>query len=181
MSQIYVVEGRNDVTRLKQLFPKINIVSVNGSAINQDIVEMLKDKVSDYEIILCMDPDYAGEKIRKYLEKELKNVTHIFIDRKDAHNKNHTKIGFEHVSDEVLLDAFSKHMKANVYKTSDITISFLHQEGLIAGSNSRKLRNLLANELNIGHVNGKTLFKRLNSFGITKEDVIKALKKVKAK
>lgn len=177
MDQIYVVEGRNDITRLKQLYPNINIVSVNGSAINADIVDMLRAKVATHEIILCMDPDYAGERIRTHLSKELKEVTHIFIKKADAHNYNHTKIGFEHVTDEVLEMAFSKHMKANENSNSDITMNFLYELGLVCSVNSKRLRRQLSDTMNLGHVNGKTLLNRLNSFGITKAEVIVAIEK----
>lgn len=178
--QIFVVEGKNDERRLKEIYPNINVVSVNGSAINKDIVNLLIDKQDEYEIVLFMDPDYAGEKIRNEIENKLKHVTHIFIERDSSHNKNYTKIGVEHVSDNDLIEAMSRHMKPIDNFKSDISLSFLYQVGLVGIINSNNLRKELSKELNLGNVNGKTLKNRLNNFGICKEKVEEALKKVKA-
>lgn len=174
--QIFVVEGRNDVTRLTQVFPNLNVVSVNGSAINEDIVSMLVAKAETHEIVLCMDPDYPGEKIRKTISSKLTNVSHIFIEKEIAFSKNKKKIGLEHLNDDQikeLLNNIVREEKNNVH--SNITIEFLYNNKLIGNKDSNTIRNELAKKLNLGYVNGKTLLKRLNHFNITKEEILNHL------
>lgn len=174
--QIFVVEGRNDVTRLKHVFPDLNVVSVNGSAINEDIINLLKNKVNTHEIVLCMDPDYPGEKIRKTISMELKNVSHIFIDKNIAYSKNKKKIGLEHLNnDEIKKLLKNIVVEKQVSFDNSITLDFLYNNELIGHINSNKKRNELAKKLNIGYVNGKTLLKRLKQFNISQEEVLNNL------
>lgn len=173
--QIIVVEGKNDVTRLKQVFPNINVVSVNGSAIDPKIVLMLKEKQSTHEIILCTDPDYPGLKIRSALEAELGTVSHVFIERKIAFSKNKKKIGLEHLNNNEIRDAFSNILKKQEENTNDINLEFLVNVGLIGNDNSKYLRNEVSKILNIGHVNGKTLLSRINNFNIDKDKIIETI------
>ncbi|HBG33487.1 MAG TPA: ribonuclease M5, partial [Acholeplasmataceae bacterium] len=37
--KVVVVEGRNDASRLKQIYPDIKIITTNGSAIKEDSVQ----------------------------------------------------------------------------------------------------------------------------------------------
>lgn len=176
-NQIVVVEGKNDVTRLKQVFPNINVVSVNGSAINNDIVELLKDKQKTHEIIICTDPDYPGLKIRSSLEATLDEVSHVFIERKIAYSKNRKKIGLEHLTNKEIIQAFENVLKKSDESTSDVDLEFLYSVGLVGDSNSKELRNKLSTNLNLGHVNGKTLLNRITNFNVTREMIIESLSK----
>ncbi|VEU79721.1 ribonuclease M5 [Haploplasma axanthum] len=173
--QIYVVEGKNDVTRLKQVFPFINVVSVGGSAIDDKIIDMLIEKKDTYDIILCMDPDYPGEKIRKTISSKLGIVSHVFLEREISYSKNKKKIGLEHLSDDDIKEVFKNIIQETKNNDSDITMSFLYEVGLLGKKNSKLLRDDISKKLNIGHVNGKTLYNRLINFSISKEDIVKHL------
>lgn len=177
-NQIVVVEGKNDIVRLKQVFPTLNVVSVNGSAINEDVVNMLIEKSETHEIIICTDPDYPGVKIRHELENKIKDVSHLFIERKIAFSRNRKKIGLEHLNNKQIIELFGNIIKASPKSDSDVDISFLHEYKLIGEANSKEVRTNLSNKLNLGHVNGKTLLNRIKSFNISKEDIINALKEV---
>lgn len=170
--QIFVVEGKNDIAKLKRLYPNINVVGVNGSETNQDTIDYLKTINKTHEIILCMDPDYPGKQIRTKLEKELNNVSHVFFDRNSAKSKNHKKIGLEHIDDEILKKEIN-----NIIKFSSINNEFeysdLFELELVGHNNSKEKRLKLTNYLKIDNCNGKRLFNRLNSLGITKEELTK--------
>lgn len=173
-TKVYVVEGRNDTTRLKQVFPGINVLSVGGSAINSDILKLLHELKIDHEIIVVTDPDYPGKKIRTTIEKEIGDVSHIYVSRDLARNKNNTKIGIEHMSEFDLKEAF-KYEHKNVNKKSDLTMNALFELKLVGNFDSNKLRSKLSNKLNLGHVNGKALLERLKMLGINKEALIKEM------
>lgn len=170
--KVYVVEGRNDATRLKQVFKDIKVLSVNGSSVDKDVLKLLERIKNEYEIVLVTDPDYPGEKIRKTISNKIGNVSHIFVEQKQARNKNNTKIGIEHMSDEDLINTFKYKIKNNTIK-SDITIDTLYNQQLIGHTNSKAKRKYLSDKLNIGHVNGKTLLERLNMIGLSKKELIR--------
>lgn len=177
--QIFVVEGRNDVTRLKQVFPSINVVSVNGSAINEDVVSMLVEKALTHEVVICTDPDYPGLRIRSFLERKIPNASHIFIERNIARSKNGKKLGLEHLSNEEIKETFNQVLRiSDKENTKEVSLSFLYDLNIV-GDNSKDLRNKVAKSLNLGHVNGKTLLKRINSFNISEEKILEVVKVIK--
>lgn len=175
MKQIYVVEGLHDVDRLKRYNPNFEIVSVGGSAIQKKSLDYLKEASKTHEMILCLDPDHAGERIRRILSKELLNVTHVFLKQEESYSKNFKKIGFEHVSDEVLDHAFSHIRKENLKSVSDVDFAFLHEIGVIGSPNSGILREILSEAFHLGHVNGKKILERIKAFNIMKKDIIGVL------
>jgi ribonuclease M5 len=173
--KIFVVEGRNDESRLKQIYPTIEVITTNGSAIDPDKVEVLQKLDETHDIILFLDPDHAGERIRRILGKSLTHVFHAFIDQNLAHSKNGKKIGVEHASTQTIQEALKDMKIVFTDSKSDVTHSFLHDIGLTGGKNSKILRAKLSVNLKIGHVNGKTLYHRLKIFNISQKDIIEVL------
>lgn len=166
--QIFVVEGKNDVNKLKSIFKDINVISVGGSEVNKDVVNYLKQLKSTHEIIIITDPDYPGKKIRDYLESEIKDVKHIFLERHYSKSKNKKKIGLEHVSKEIIKEKLEEIISFN--QNEDLlTNEDLINNKLIGFENSKNLRYKLTTFLKIDNCNGKRLLKRLNSLNINKE------------
>ncbi|MCD4827654.1 MAG: ribonuclease M5 [Acholeplasmataceae bacterium] len=174
--KVFVVEGRNDFSRLKQLYPDIFILTTNGSAILDSTLDALIELDKTHDIILFLDPDYAGERIRKILSKKLKNIFHAFIEQDKAYSKNRKKIGVEHAKKEDIELALNHIKMTHEISHSDIDMHFLYESKLIGQKDSKKLRVYLSNELHLGHVNGKTLLDRLIQFNINKKQVLEVLK-----
>jgi len=172
--QIYVVEGKNDRMRLQSLFPKIEVLITQGSAINLSTLTILESLDETHDIILFLDPDHAGDRIRRILSHKLKHVYHAFIDQDDAHSKNQKKIGVEHASDETIIKALHM-MRRPCLTRSDITYSFLHEHQLTGSTNSKAIRTIISRAFKIGYVNGKTLYQRLHLFGIKQKEIIEVL------
>src|SRR5690554_2825719 len=173
--KVFVVEGKNDYSRLKQLYPDMFIIITNGSEILEDSIEALTKLDETHDIILFLDPDYAGQRIRNILSKKLTHIYHAFIDQDKAISKNHKKIGVEHAKKEDIEEAL-KHIKMVRQDTNhDIDMHFLYDVGLIGQKQSKTLREQLSKKLHIGHVNGKTLYHRLKAFGIHKKDICEVI------
>jgi ribonuclease M5 len=172
----FVVEGKNDQSRLKKIFKDVMVVTTNGSAMNEAHVELIKTLDQTHDIILFLDPDHAGERIRRLLSKDLKHVYHAFLEQKDAYSKNMKKIGIEHASDEVILEALTHIKIEHESSKSDIDMSFLFDMKLIGHPHSKEKRAMLSNTLKIGHVNGKTLLERLKRFHIMQKEIIEVFK-----
>lgn len=165
---IIVVEGKNDANKIKSIFNDAHVIITNGSEINMDTIMDIK-KASEFdEVILCLDPDGPGEKIRRKIVEFVPNVSHVFAIKEKAISSNKKKIGIEHMSKEGLLELFSD-VKC-VKKEKNITYVDLYNMGLM---NNKAKRVKLCKALNISYCNGKQLLKRINMFGITMEEIKK--------
>lgn len=169
MEKVLIVEGKNDYTRIKQIFPNLQILITNGSEVSNDFLELVKKLSKDKEIILLLDPDYSGEYIRKKIQSVCPNVHHAFVNRKDAISKNKRKIGVEHVDLDILKKSLQNILSSDYH--NNVTYKDLFNLGLIGEKESRKKREKLCNDLQIGYVNGKQLVNRLNLFNITLNEI----------
>mgnify|MGYP001551744016 CR=1 FL=1 len=164
---LFVVEGIHDEMHLKNFYPHIQTISVGGSAINRDSLEFLKQYQDTFDIVLLLDPDYPGNKIRQTLEQELNEVQHIFVEIDKARYKK--KVGIEHMKkedlDKALNHRLSKRKEQSISKREFIELDLQGSEA------STQKRNKLAKTLHLGIVNAKTMYKRLNMIGITKREI----------
>ncbi|AGY40400.1 ribonuclease M5 [Streptococcus ilei] len=176
--EVIVVEGKDDTANLKRYY-EVDTYETRGSAINQDDLERIATLQELRGVIVFTDPDYNGERIRKIIMQEIPQVKHAFLNRGEAVPKSKTKgrsLGVEHASYEDLEKALSGLVGS--YEDEhffDITKSDLMRLGLLMGSDSRKRREYLGEELRIGYCNGKQLLKRLELFGVCLSQVEESL------
>ena len=176
--EVIVVEGKDDTANLKRYY-EVDTYETRGSAINQDDLERIATLQELRGVIVFTDPDYNGERIRKIIMQEIPQVKHAFLNRGEAVPKSKTKgrsLGVEHASYEDLEKALSGLVGS--YEDEhffDITKSDLMRLGLLMGSDSRKRREYLGEELRIGYCNGKQLLNRLELFGVCLSQVEEAL------
>lgn len=164
--QIFVVEGKNDVNKLKSIYSNINVVSVGGSFIDKNIISYLKELKDNYEIIVITDPDFPGKKIRDYIDSEISGCKHIFLEPKTSRSKNKKKIGLEHVDSNIIKEKLNNIITFN-NEFNELSNEDLINNKLIGFNNSKELRLKLTTYLKIDNCNGKRLLKRLNSLNIT--------------
>lgn len=163
--KVIIVEGKNDQHRVKKILPDVPVLTTNGSAVSDELLNLVKELSKDFEIILLLDPDYNGEVIRKKIVSVCPNASHIFVNKKDAISKNKKKLGVEHVSLNKLSKALENIKQSNYNK--NITIQDIYDLGLAGKDNSKVLREKLCDKLGIGYVNAKQLIERLNLFNYT--------------
>lgn len=167
MNSVIVVEGLHDAARIRLVYKDAHIIITNGTSLSDEVLNEIIKLSKDNEIILFLDPDYPGNKIRQLIASKVDNVLHAHVKRELATNGK--KVGIEHASLETIKQAL--HVKALINKT-DITTSFLLDYGYIGHIDARQKRLDLLNYFDIGYVNGKGLLKKLSLFGITKKQVI---------
>lgn len=173
--EVVIVEGLHDLERLKSIYPDIDVLITNGSEIDKylpTIIEASKKR----DIILFLDPDYPGERIRKKIQSVIPNAKHAFLKKNLAISKNHKKVGIEHAKKEDIIEAL-EHVLEPIESSDEITYLELYDLGLFGNENSAKLRDEVCLKLNIGHTNGKTFLKRINMFNISLETIKNALDK----
>lgn len=169
-NEVLVVEGKNDKARILAIFPNLNVITTNGSEISDDTLEMIKELSKSHKIILFLDPDYPGERIREKINNYVLGCDNVFIERKFAVDNRKYKVGIEHASFEDIKKALENRIS---YSTSSNkwSIKNLYDLGLVGQNDSVNKREYLANVLHIGNPNGKTLLKRLNYIGLDYEEV----------
>ena len=169
-NEVVVVEGYHDLAKLKEIYPNIDVVITNGSEISKDTLEELKKLNQTRGLILLLDPDYQGERIRRIINEYVGETKHAFMKKSDCINKKKTKVGIEHAKTEKIKKALEKvYVQRNDVKNLDI--KDLYYYNLIGDKGSKELRLKVTDSLGIGFCNGKTLLKKLNMFDITKEEL----------
>lgn len=176
---VVVVEGRDDTKRLKQFFPGIETIETNGSEVSEQTLSEIQKLSKTREIIIFTDPDYNGERIRRLVSQAAPSAKQAFITRREGEpTRRGNSLGVEHASKEALVRALSDLHEIQPIK-SDITKEKYNDLGLAVSPEARLLREKVGIKLGIGYGNSKQFFKRLKMFGITYEELKRAVKDVK--
>lgn len=171
IKEIIVVEGVNDTKRLKEFFD-VDTIETHGLGLKSEIIELIQELNKKRGVILFLDPDTPGEKIRNRLNSEIPNLKNAFVLKQDARTTK--KVGIEHASKQVLQDALNNLITYSNSKES-LSISEFNELGLSGNKDSQTKRDILSKKYHIGKCNAKTMFKRLNMLELTAEEIRKQL------
>lgn len=178
VKEVIVVEGKDDISAVK-VAVDAEVFQVNGHAVRKNrSIEKLRIAYEKKGLIILTDPDYAGEEIRRYLNKHFPNAKNAYIPRKDSvKDKN---IGIENAKPKDIILALERARCSFEENLENIfTTELLFEYGLIAQENSFELREKLGNELGIGYSNGKQLISKLNKYNISLAEFENAYNKIK--
>ena len=174
IEEIIVVEGKDDTRRIK-LAVEADTIETNGSAINEETLQLIAHAQATRGVIVFTDPDFPGEKIRATIVERIPGVKHAFLRKDDAQSPKGGSLGIEHASPEIIREALKNIYTQRQAETSDIDRKFLDEWRLVGHADSSRYRELLGDALGIGHTNGKQLLKRLRMFQLEKEAVNAAM------
>jgi ribonuclease M5 len=177
IDEVVVVEGYHDLAKLKAIYEDIDVYITNGSEVSDNTLNELKILNESRGLILLLDPDFQGERIRRIINDFVGPTKHAFLNKKDCINKNKTKVGIEHANCEKIRTALESFLTVKKDIKSMITMSDMYQLNLIGKPNSKHYRLVLGEGLGIGSNNGKTLLNKLNMFGIKIEQINSILRK----
>lgn len=175
IKEVVVVEGYHDLACLKEIYPDLDVVITNGSEVSENTLGELKHLNKERGLILFLDPDMQGERIRRLINDYVGNTLHAFIPKDKSISKNKQKVGVEHASKETIIYALENVQYSRYDAPPNITTKQLIQLGLMGTKNAKQKRKILAEHLNIGPANAKTFCKKLNMFHITLEELENAL------
>lgn len=167
IKEVIVVEGKNDTKRLKSFF-ECETIETSGLGLKQETIDFIKEINLKRGIILLLDPDIPGEKIRNRLNNEISGLKNAFILKENARTKK--KVGVEHANKETLKEALNNLITYDEQSNS-LTMLDLYELGYIGNKDSETKREAISKKFHIGKCNGKTMLKRLNLLGIKKEDL----------
>ena len=166
------MEGKDDIAAVKSAIDA-EVIATGGFGYSDEFIRNLEKIAKTKGIIILTDPDYAGEKIRRDISKNIKKCKHAFLPQGKALKKG--DIGVENATKEDIIEALEKARPIIVEKRQEFTKEDLVQLGLNGGPNSKAKREKIGNFLGIGYCNSKQFLNRLNNFGITKEELIEAM------
>lgn len=158
IKEVIVVEGSHDEARLKKFF-NCDTIATHGLGLNETTIRRIEALNQTRGVILFLDPDAPGEKIRQILNQRIKGLKNAFIDKKDARTSK--KVGIEHADKEALCDALTHLL---TYEIEEFSLSWEDylKLGLSGGADAAKKRDYLGKIYHIGKGNAKTMYKRLN-------------------
>lgn len=167
IKEVIVVEGRDDVTAVKRAVDAETIIT-QGFGIREETFVLIEEAQKKCGVIIFTDPDYAGEKIRERLAKRIKGCKHAFLPREEATKKGN--VGIENASPENIIAALSK-VRTLVEDSSDaFSKRDLIRSDLVGSDSASVRRDALGKILGIGYANAKQFLRRLNHYGITREE-----------
>lgn len=176
IKEIIVVEGRDDVTAVKRAVDA-EMITTHGFGITEKTFRRIADAQKRCGVIIFTDPDTAGERIRKRIEERVPGCKHAFLPKNEATAKD-GDIGIENAKPADIRAALSK-VRVKVDKSSDI---FEKQDlvmcDLVGQPDATRRRDRLGKILGIGYGNAKQFLKRLNHYGVTRDEFAAALEQL---
>ena len=171
IKEILVVEGRHDTQRVKEAVDA-DTIETGGSSLGEAVLKRISKAQKERGVIIFTDPDAPGDKIRSIINERIPGCKNAYLLKNQA--KTEKKVGIEHASPEVIREALMHVAEAYEKENPSLTFEEFVECGLTGRADSLRRREILAEKFYIGHANGKTCFKRLNTNGIPKKDLPEA-------
>jgi ribonuclease M5 len=175
IKEAIVVEGRDDTAAISRAVSAVTI-ETHGFGMPEHIWPTIQRAYETQGIIVFTDPDYAGEKIRRHITDRFPNCKQAFLPKGKALKNGN--IGVENAKPEDIVEALEKAHCTNREGEAVFTEEDLAGCGLIGCPESRERRERLGVLLSVGYGNGKTFLKKLNQFGITREEFFEKVKEL---
>ncbi|MDY0236394.1 MAG: ribonuclease M5 [Gudongella sp.] len=175
IKEVIVVEGKDDISAVKAAL-ECEIVSTNGFNYGKKLVSTLKSLQERRGLIILLDPDFEGERIRRDLAKQIPQAKHAYLSQNKAMKKDN--IGVENAKPEDIIEAINKARPVKIELVKIFDKQDLVLFGLSGSDSASRRRKKLGELLGIGYTNAKGLLNRLNNLGIAREEFLKAMERI---
>lgn len=176
IKEVIVVEGKNDISAVKAAV-EAEVIQVNGHSIKKSgNLSKLEKAYNTNGLIILTDPDFAGDSIRKYINKYFPKAKNAYISRKSA-TKN-GDVGIENATKEDILSALKKYKTNKCSNENKFDSNFMLEYKLSGYKNSKFLRQELGDKLGVGYSNSKQFLSKLNKYGISMDEFLDAYKNI---
>lgn len=173
IQEVIVVEGKHDTERLRKYFD-CDTIETNGLSLSDETIEYIRMIQKKRGIIIFTDPDSPGNRIRNKINQEVPQCRNAFVDKKMA--RTDKKVGIEHASKEVLEEALNNLITWDTNEEKKLTMEDMVDLHLSGYTDSSALREKIGVQLHIGNGNAKTMLRRLNCLGISREELEEVLR-----
>lgn len=172
IQEVLVVEGKQDVAAIRKAV-EADCMITEGFTLKAHVLEDIRRAYEKRGIIILTDPDGAGERIRRFLSERFPAAKHAFIPRDEATAND--DIGVEQASPESIRRALEKARCRQMSPTQIFTAADLQAAGLSGSPDAMARRAALGAALGVGYGNAKTFLRRLNHYGVSREEFARAL------
>lgn len=173
IKEVLIVEGKMDVVAINKAV-EADCIITEGFNLLPRTIKNIKAAYEKRGIIILTDPDFAGERIRSYLTKRFPKAKHAFIPVEEA--TAHNDIGVEQASPASIQKALAKVRTVDWQPSNEFSAADLILNGLSGSDSASIRRGRLGAVLGIGFANAKTFLRRLNNYGVSREEFENALK-----
>ena len=172
IKEIIVVEGRDDQAAISRSL-EADTIATHGFGITKETWELIEKAYQERGIIIFTDPDFSGEEIRKRLNARFPLAKNAFLDRESATKKS--DIGIENAAPESIVQALEKAKCTLMEKREVFSMEDLARYQLTGDAGAKERRIKLGKALGIGYGNGATFLKKLNQYGISREEFLEKI------
>lgn len=172
IKEVIIVEGRDDIDAVQKAV-NADIIATHGYGISASTLNRIRRAYETRGIIILTDPDHAGGRIRKRLTELFPGAGQAYVSRGEAERGD--DIGIENARPEVIRRAIEAAGRTMIDRKAEFDEGDMAYYGL-TGAGSRERRDLLGRKLGIGYGNAKAFLKRLNNYGISREELEACLK-----
>ncbi len=176
INEVIVVEGNHDLAKLKAVDSRLDVMITNGSSVSEETKRLLKKLNEQRGLILMLDPDAPGEKIRKEINAFVGHTKHIFLQKNKCIDNIKQKVGIEHASLTDIKEALLNHVVELKKPDALWTMQMLVKLNLTGTVEAKKRRLKVSEALKIGHCNAKTFMHRLNMLEVSELELLKVIK-----
>ena len=167
IKEVLVVEGKMDVVAINKAV-EADCIITEGFNLKPKALANIEQAYRKRGIIILTDPDPAGERIRRFLAKRFPKAKHAFVPKEEATAND--DIGVEQASPEAIRAALEKVRTLDWNPAERFSAADLIAAGLSGGDGASERRARLGARLGVGFANAKTFLKRLNHYGVTREE-----------
>ncbi|MGN0658143.1 MAG: ribonuclease M5 [Emergencia sp.] len=175
IKEAIIVEGRDDTAAIRRAVDAMTI-ETHGFGMPAHIWPIIEKAAREQGIIVFTDPDYAGEKIRRKITERYPQCRHAFLPRGKALKNG--DIGVENASPEDIIEALEHARCTTEVREDTFTEEDMFTFGLAGTPDARQRREKLGDMLSIGYGNAGTFLRRLNQFGVSREDFMEKIKEL---
>lgn len=170
-----VVEGRDDTNSILRAVDA-ETIETHGYGIRKETWALLDKAYATTGLIVLTDPDHAGEEIRRRILERYPDAREAFLTREEATAAG--DVGVENAAPEAILEALERARGSRKSRQEEevpraegvFTMEDLAQAGLCGTAKAADRRRKIGKVLGIGYGNAKAFLRKLNHYGVTKEE-----------
>ena len=153
-------------------------IITDGFRLRSPAIRNIRAAYEKRGIIVLTDPDTVGERIRARLSEMFPHARHAFIPAEEATNLSDGDIGVEQASPAAIRAALQKVRTPMEQLAEIFSMSDMMAHGLTGTEDAALRRAQLGRRLGLGFANAKTFLRRLNTYGITREEFISTIEEL---
>ena len=177
IKEVIIVEGKMDVLAVRRA-AEADCIITDGFRLRSMAIRNIRAAYEKRGIIILTDPDTVGERIRARLTEMFPHARHAFVPAEDATNFNDGDIGIEQASPAAIRAALDKVRTPMDVPAESFSMADMMAHGLTGTEDAALRRARLGRRLGLGFANAKTFLRRLNTYGVTREEFTSAIEEL---